>query len=841
MLNQKYLYKKYFFNLIIATFILLILLVNIYYIEYYNKKDRHIAAIESTLLYEKELISDTFENISSELIILAKKHTLYDVLHNFEKSEIDLENNINYILYVKNIASFVEQKAIYDQFRYIDKSGQELFRVNLTDQKAHIVPKEKLQKKSGRYYVDETLKLKENSIYISKFDLNMEKGRIEIPYKPMIRFCVPIYRGDEHGLSGIVVLNYLGNFLLDKLKKYSKNTNSNTILLNSQSYYLLNEDKSKEWGFLFKQKQNIKLETDNREIWHKIKGINDDSVSIFEDSGFIYSAIKINPYELMKTKSKFYSFDISDTVIQNKAWYLVNKVEKKLIHNEVIEYLKKFIFLFVIIYSIISVFLWFIVKNRVKLKEAEQEINLKNKVFENTSEGMVITDQNNKIILVNKAFERITGYKTSEVLGLDPKFLKSSMTERSVYEEMWTMINLVNEWKGEIWNTRKNGDIFPESIKINALTDKNGNITNYISVFNDITHRKVDEDRLKKALKGQKQANIDLKNAQEQMIDSEKMAALGQVVAGVAHEINTPIGAINSSSENINNSLSKLLGQLVEVLNVLDSEKVKEQFLDIVTKEKEVQNLTFKEKREKRKKVEASLKEYDLSNSRKIADILINNAFEEDIETILPLIRHEKSELILDTINKANKVLFNSKNITDAVRKISKIIFALKTFAHHDHGDIMSDARIEDGIETVLSIFYNIIKREINLIKEYDELGPIKCYPDELNQVWTNLIQNAIHAMNHNGTLTIKLYKDDKYQIASISDTGSGIPKDLQEKIFKPLFTTKPSGEGTGLGLDITRKIIEKHNGKIELESEVGKGTTFYVYLPIVQQEETTS
>jgi signal transduction histidine kinase len=118
-------------------------------------------------------------------------------------------------------------------------------------------------------------------------------------------------------------------------------------------------------------------------------------------------------------------------------------------------------------------------------------------------------------------------------------------------------------------------------------------------------------------------------------------------------------------------------------------------------------------------------------------------------------------------------------------------------------------------------------------VKNYAEIPPILCYPDELNQVWTNLVHNALQAMDNRGTLTIGLTEYDRLVKISVTDSGKGIPEEIKAKIFDPFFTTKPAGEGSGLGLDIVKKIVEKHQGKIEVESIPGQ-TTFHVFLPIV-------
>ncbi|NJO94383.1 MAG: GHKL domain-containing protein [Hydrococcus sp. RM1_1_31] len=146
----------------------------------------------------------------------------------------------------------------------------------------------------------------------------------------------------------------------------------------------------------------------------------------------------------------------------------------------------------------------------------------------------------------------------------------------------------------------------------------------------------------------------------------------------------------------------------------------------------------------------------------------------------------------------------------------------------------MVKASIPETVETVLTIYGNQLKQGIEIVKLYQNTPLILCYPDELTQVWSNLISNAIQAMNGRGRLEIAILEQENQVIVKITDSGQGIPADIQAKIFEPFFTTKSMGEGSGLGLDIVRKIVDKHHGKVEFDTQAGK-TTFIVCLPIAQ------
>lgn len=322
------------------------------------------------------------------------------------------------------------------------------------------------------------------------------------------------------------------------------------------------------------------------------------------------------------------------------------------------------------------------------------------------------------------------------------------------------------------------------------------------------------------------------KRAEKELIQSEKMAALGQLIAGIAHEINTPMGAIKSSGSNITDSMSKVLVDLPALLGRLEQNDVL-LFHELLQKsQKECPLLTSREERKLIREISGQLAEAGIDNSRQMAFFLAQlNAYDQ-WERFLPLLQHDESIFIFETAYGLHAIISNSHNINQAVDRISKIIYALKSYIRQSNSNEKTATDVVEGIETVLTIYHNQIKQNTELIKEYERIPPIMGYPDELNQVWTNLIHNALHAMAYKGVLKIAVGSRDKHVVVSITDTGCGIPEENREKIFEPFFTTKQNGEGSGLGLDIVNKIVKNHGGRIDLESEVGKGTTFTVSLP---------
>jgi signal transduction histidine kinase len=316
------------------------------------------------------------------------------------------------------------------------------------------------------------------------------------------------------------------------------------------------------------------------------------------------------------------------------------------------------------------------------------------------------------------------------------------------------------------------------------------------------------------------------------LILREKMAALGQLVAGIAHEINTPLGAIRASISNISNALQKSVHQVPQLFQILSPERQADFFALLQTASEFKESLSSKEARKIRRELTEELKSYGISDAESTAITLVNMGVVREISRFLPLLKEENNSFILQTAYNLYMQQSNSRNIAMAVDRASKIVFALKSYGRYDEGAQKIQADITEGIEVVLTLYHNQLKRGITVIREYGDVPQIWCYPDELNQVWTNLIDNAIYAMNGTGEMRIRVYEENGKVIVKISDSGCGISEIVRKNMFDPFFTTKPAGEGSGMGLDIVKKIIERHDGRIEVDSQPGT-TSFKVFLPI--------
>ena len=386
--------------------------------------------------------------------------------------------------------------------------------------------------------------------------------------------------------------------------------------------------------------------------------------------------------------------------------------------------------------------------------------------------------------------------------------------------------------------------IIPLEVWATPIFNEQSQVVYAIAAFQDITERKKSakllaeynrtlEIQVQQRTQELSQALDNLRTTQEELIQSEKMAALGQLIAGVAHEINTPLGAIRSSIGNIADFFTKNIEELLIFLQNLSKERQPDFFALVSKSSQQTALLSSKEKRQLKKALKHQLEIHAIDNADSIASILVNiGVVGDEIHPLLSFLQDPNSPTILKTVYDLVSVQKSTRTITTATERAAKVVFALKNYARYDYSGEKVQANITEGIETVLTLYHNQIKQGVELRRNYEALPLLLCYPDELNQVWTNLVHNALQAMDYKGTLRIDATKQNTNLIVHITDSGQGISAEIMPKIFEPFFTTKPPGEGSGLGLDIVKKIIEKHQGSISVNSVPGQ-TTFTVSLPL--------
>jgi len=452
----------------------------------------------------------------------------------------------------------------------------------------------------------------------------------------------------------------------------------------------------------------------------------------------------------------------------------------------------------------------------------------------NPSSMAITTLKDGRHIDANETFCEFTGYDRAEIIGRTTKALNLWVH----LEERDRLFQLLKEDRAvcnyEFDFRTKSGEV--KTALLSAETIEIGGEECLLALSIDISDRKKAERSLRQKNEELALALKQLQATQAELIQAEKMAALGQLIAGVAHEINTPLGAIRASSSNTTKALEASLPQLPHLFHRLSMEQQAQFFILLERSLQNTTQLTSREKRRLKQTLSQKLQERKIESARSIADTLVDMGIEREVDDIIPLFATSDRDWILEFAYNLTRLQRNSQNIMTAVERASKIVFALKSYARYNTEGEKQPTQITEGIDTVLELYRNQLKKGIKVNCDYQPIPPVWCYPDDLIQVWTNLIHNALQAMGSSGRLTIRVFSQGEEAIVEIADSGCGIPAEIQTQIFEPFFTTKPAGEGSGLGLDIVKKIVDKHDGRIDVESVPGQ-TTFAVALPLAPGE----
>jgi len=407
-------------------------------------------------------------------------------------------------------------------------------------------------------------------------------------------------------------------------------------------------------------------------------------------------------------------------------------------------------------------------------KHTEGRLRQLSLAVEQSPVSIVITDPQGKITYVNRKFTTSTGYASEEVLGHTPSVLKSGYTSSESYKTLWETIAGGGEWRGEFHNKKKNGDLYWESAVITPIKDTKGNVSHFIAIKEDITEQRALETQLRQA---------------------QKLEAIGQLAAGIAHEINTPAQYVSDNTTFLKQSWESILSVLSVVRQLRE---------------------------------EAS----NAAIPRHLIEQLESCWEAGDIEYLQAEIPRAIEQSL------------------DGIQRVSKIVRAMKEFSHPGSEDKRS-VDINKSIETTITVARNEWKYVADVETRFEASLPfVPCHAGEFNQVILNLLVNSAHAIaeavgnasSGKGKIVVTTRRDGDWVEVSVGDNGAGIPISAQARIFEPFFTTKPVGKGTGQGLALAHNtIVNRHGGKIWFTTEVGKGTTFFLRLPTSERSSDSS
>ena len=436
------------------------------------------------------------------------------------------------------------------------------------------------------------------------------------------------------------------------------------------------------------------------------------------------------------------------------------------------------------------------IRHERKVEDAlEHTLSQLRTTLESTGNGILVLDWHGKIASMNRLFSKMWGIPEALLLARNDAAILDYLCSQVVEGELCVtrLHEVVDRNEAEDVFRLRDGRVFECRSRPQYLGER---IIGRVFGYTDITERQLAaealresrdqlEQRVQERTAALQQANATLETekalqadlirklgeAQSQLLQSEKMASIGVLAAGVAHEINNPIGFVNSN-------LGTLQRYTTDMLRLIDAYEQREP------------GLTPAERAEL-------------------------GQLKQEIDAAY--LREDVGSLLAESL--------------DGLERVKRIVRDLKDFSHVDSGG-HQQANLETGLDSTLNVVWNELKYKIEVVKEYGGIPAIDCFPSQLNQVFMNLIVNAAHAIEERGKITLRTGFDEEVVWVEIEDTGKGIREEHLGRIFEPFFTTKPVGKGTGLGLSLSYGIVKKHGGQFDVRSEVGTGTVFKVVLP---------
>lgn len=483
--------------------------------------------------------------------------------------------------------------------------------------------------------------------------------------------------------------------------------------------------------------------------------------------------------------------------------------------------------------------------------QAEQRFR---SVTESAIDAIISADHTGRIVSWNAAAARMFGHTEAEAVG---RSLELVIPER--YRELHRagMARYTETGEAHVIGTTvelaaltKSGAEIPVELSLSTWTV--GANRYYTGIIRDLGERRAAEEALRRSEEEfrEREAEFRTRNAaleetlrrigtmQDQLVLQEKLASLGRLSAGMAHEMNNPASAAQRGAAQAVTVFARLQEAQIQLgrlgLYGTRLEKLRELDALAAARAHEPVPLGAVERSDREAELEEWLDTHDVRSGGDLAASIVDlGLVRDDVDALGEVFGAEGLPVVVEWLGLKSAIYGLLSEIVVGTNRIVELVRALKMYTYMDQAPVQ-DVDVREGLENTLVILHNKLKHGVTVVREFDpDLPSIHAYASELNQVWTNLIDNAIDAMQGEGSLTIRARRAGDWVEVQFEDDGPGVPADLRSKLFDPFFTTKAPGEGTGLGLAISRNIIvKKHGGRFELESRPGR-TRFTVLLPI--------
>ena len=451
-----------FFALLVA---LIFLSITLLLYSNNNKKITEVSTYAENILFlETKKLEFTLDEVIKDLNYLTDKYSDYNP-----------DDNLNDFL------KFSANKKKYDQIRFIDNMGMEQFRIDFSNAEAIAISKDRLQNKKNRYYFEDTFKLEKNNIYISPLDLNMEYGSVQVPIKPTLRFAKPVFNTNNEKI-GILVLNYLADEVLDRLRIIRNDFFGELSLLNSEGYYFINKDSSKEWGFMFEDDKNSNFKYQFKKAW---ENISSKSTGSFKDEQGIYYFRTINLTQKLNTDNKI--------ICDDSVWKVVLFVPNQYFEDKTFEDLIKYLPVTSVITIVLSILIWVLLINQ--RKRDEQITNERDIFVDGTTIVFKLKNAYGwPVEYVSKNVKNILGYDLNDFSSGKLDYANIILPE---YIDKFSESVAIAKKNNSKWFEHEPYQVVSKDSKhiwvsnsVSLIKDENGNVTHLYGYIRDITDLK---------------------------------------------------------------------------------------------------------------------------------------------------------------------------------------------------------------------------------------------------------------------------------------------------------------------------------------------------------------